>query len=578
MEAGFNYKQYYKENRIRNYGISNLSAGEAKVSTSTTGDFAIEPKKKDENNILINLIGSEAEITDYAILMGADYFEFDDMRRMGDYWTGTPVESKISLNICNGPRIKTIYKLNEVKSVYTFYGYSKGEEIDEIIDSCIVEIVDEFGTKLCINRDGELWELEKVISYYDEATIGASMSLQSPRIYETISSLKPVKYLGKTNVILEKLPGRLEEKEFGKKIYRGYNHYVAGNNNSTIRKDSDTSVGIRPIFNTYNYSSINVPELNGVKIIDAMDFPQTVATQNEQCKLERLLTNNQLKRTGRYFPTSNEGLVEEYEYNGKKYVRVKAAFFDKDKKVLLSNGSKYKYGSTVWVMVEPVKLIVTKDNLLSLTEKILFAGVPYNQTIIQDAITCLKSSTFINCLLSNAEEFFFTAETSLCDRIVTGTDWMKSYQYTKSKYEELNIPFEEKELDAVERYKKEYKTLKEYCKKNRLDMNFNGFNKNIRQRAIDYSYRPSVEFLNSIDSPITSALAALGPRDIWNRQFFDEYLKIYGLWVLQNEEYIYQISNKLYDEKIEKILSLNTQLNQQEQNRTTIVKKLISPK
>ena len=576
MKTKFNQKKYSKKNRVKKYGIAHLSAGEAKVpsvSAFTVGEFTIEPKKIDEdNNIQIDSIGSEAEVTDYAILMGAEYFESDDMRRMGSYWTSTPVESKTSLNICEGPRKITVYKLNEVKTDYTFYGYSKGKEIKEIENPCIIEIVDEIGTTLCINKDGRIWTLKEKTSYYAEATMDACMS--GPRINETISSLTMDKYLGNSSDFLRKLQRRLEERKFWINVCIGKYHYVAGNNNSNIREVSDTSVGIRPIFNTYNHSSINVPELDGIKIADAMDFPQTIASRKEQKELEKLLKNNQLNKTGRYFPTSNEGLVEEYEYNGKKYIRVTATFFDKESKTLLSNGCEYKYGSKVWVKVEPVKLIVTKDNFSSLAEKILFAGVPYNQAIIQDAITCLRSSTFIEILLSNAEDFFFTTGTSLYDKIVTGTDWMKSYQYTKNKYAESEIPFEETELEASERYKKEY------CKKYRLDMQFNEFNRNVRQRTIDYSYRPSVEFLNSLDDQITSTLAALGPRDIWNRQFFEEYLKAYGSWALLTlkEENINQISNKMYDEKLEKALNLDFQPIQQEQSGPVLVKKKIPPK
>lgn len=578
MKTKFNQKKYSKKNRVKKYGIAHLSAGESKVpsvSSFTVGEFTIEPKNIDkENNIQISSIGSEAEITDYAILMGAEYFESDDTRRMGSYWTSTPVESKTPLNIYEGPSKITTYKLNEVKTDYTFYGYSKGEEIKEIENPCIIEIVDETGTTLCINKDNRIWTLKETTSYYAEATMGACMS--GPRINETITSLTMDKYLGNSDYFLKKLQRRFEERKFWIKVCSGGYHYVAGNKNSNIREISDTSVGIRPIFNTYNHSSINVPEINGIKKENAMDFPQTIATKKEQKELDKLLKNDKLNKTGRYFPTSNEGRIEEYEYNGKKYVRVTANFLDKKSKTHLSNGCKYKFGSKVWVKVEPVKLIVTKDNFSSLTEKILFAGVPYNQAIIQDAITCSRSSEFIELLLSNAEDFFFTTGTSLYDKIVTGTNWMKSYQYTKDKYAEFNIPFEETELEASERYKQEYEKFKEYCKKYRLDMQFDEFNRNVRQRRIDYSYRPSVDFLNSLNEPIIATLAALGPRDIWNREFFEEYLKAYGLWALLTlkEENINQISNKMYDEKLEKARNIDFQLTQQEQCGQVLTKKL----
>ena len=116
--------------------------------------------------------------------------------------------------------------------------------------------------------------------------------------------------------------------------------------------------------------------------------------------------------------------------------------------------------------------------------------------------------------------------------------------------------------------------MKEHCREYKLDMQFNDFNKSIRQRTIDYSYRPSAEFLNSLDDPITATLAALGPRDIWNRQFFEEYLKAYGLYALLaiKEESINQISNKMYDEKLEKAFSLDYKLRQKEQSGPRLVK------
>ncbi len=575
MKTKFNRKKHSKKDRVKEYGVTHLSAGEANVSSVSTfsiGEYTIEPEKIEEkSNIQIDLIGSEAEVTDYAILMGAEYFESDDMRKMGYYWTSTPVKSKIPLNICDGIRRITPYKFNEIGNHYTFYGYSKGERISKIEDPCIIEIVDETGTTLCMNKDGKMWTLRKDTNVFAEDIIGASMTPLCPRIEETIVSLKIDRYLGSSDVILKKLQERLEEREFWIDVCSGKYHYVAGNNNSNIRKVSDTSVGIRPMFNTYNHSSINIPELDGIKMADAMDIPQTIATQKEQEKLEKLFKNNQLNKTGRFFPTSNEGSVEEYEYNGKKYVRVTACFFDKKAKKL-SNGCRYKNGSKVWVKVEPVKLIVTKDNFSSLTEKILFAGVPYNQTINPNSFTC---STFIDCLLSNGRDFFFTTGTSFYNRIVSGTDWMKLYRYTKNKYKELGIPFEETELEASERYKKEYEKLKEYCREYKLDMQFNDFNKSIRQRTIDYSYRPSAEFLNSLDDPITATLAALGPRDIWNRQFFEEYLKAYGSYALLaiKEESINQISNKMYDEKLEKAFSLDYKLRQKEQSGPRLVKK-----
>lgn len=565
MKQKFNQKISNGDNKVHKYGISHLSAGEAKVksvSAFTVGDYTIEPKTIEEkNNAQIDATGYEAEVTDYAILMGVQYWESYDknkgVRRLGNYWTSTPVTSKTPLNTLEGPKRVTAYKLEEVKTDYTFYGYSKGMVLDEIQEPCIVEIENEKGITLCINKNGEMWTLKEKNSYYAEATIGTCMG--GPRINETINSLVTDKYLGSSYDVLSKLQRRLEERDFWIKIASKKYQYVGGTDKFNIRETSDTSVGIRPIFNTYNHAGINNVAINGVKKVNTVDFPQTVASKKEQKELDKLLKKNELTETGRYFPTSNEGMTAEYEYNGEKYVRVTANFYNENSKTSLSNGCEYKNGNTVWVRVEAVKQIVTEDNFSSLTEKILFAGVPYQRTLSTNYITHKRSSDFIVSLLSNADDFFFTVFSSPEDRIISGTEWMQKYNDIKNKYTlYYNIPFEETELEAAKRYKKEYQKLIEECKRQRISMKFDSYDQNAPFKKIDYSYRPSVEFLNSIEDPIIATLAALGPRSIWNDEFYKEYLKAYGLWALLTlqKENIIKISDQMYSDELEKALEL----------------------
>lgn len=136
------------------------------------------------------------------------------------------------------------------------------------------------------------------------------MASLAPIPREYIDSEVPDRYLGRTVVILKNIQRRIEEKNFLEEVRTGKYRYVAGNNSSNIRNVNDKSVGIRPIFKTYNHSTINVPELNGIKVADAMDFPQTIVTKEEQKELEELFKNNKLNKTNRYFPTSSEGIVE----------------------------------------------------------------------------------------------------------------------------------------------------------------------------------------------------------------------------------------------------------------------------
>ncbi len=100
----------------------------------------------------------------------------------------------------------------------------------------------------------------------------------------------------------------------------------------------------------------------------------------------------------------------EFEYNNKKYVRVKANFYSKyfekyyqngkfykiDKlydsnTTKLSNGVEYSNGDYVWVEVSPVDWILNKKNDLLISKKIIAAGVAKDYTNIrcdeEDVIT-----------------------------------------------------------------------------------------------------------------------------------------------------------------------------------------------
>lgn len=559
MKQKFNQRRTYENNLVKKYNISHLSASEAKVgnvSSFTVGDFSVQPKKiNSTSHEVIDLIGNKALVTDYAILMGADYYE-EDNKRYGYYWTSTPLESEYHLYTEDGVSKIEYYDVHESKTDYTFYGYEKGNKIDCLKDPCIIEVTNENGTTLYINQDDELWTLLEEEKYFAEATMGDCMG--GARIHETIKVFVKNEYIGFTYDFIEKIYKDIQRNKFYDDVNDEKYQYVAGGE-FLIRNISDTSVGIRPTFNTYNHSSINSEIINGVKYSYITDFPQTVATKQEQKKLEKLFKGNALTDTGRLFPTSDGKIVNEYEYNGCKYVRVCANFYDKKNKTLLSNGCEYKNGDAVWVRVEPVELVTTKDNYLSVVNKILFAGLSYKNTLISNPYTSVRCSNFLHFLLSNISEHLFTNERSSVDRIVCGTDWMRTYQDIKDKYAlYFNIPFEETEFEAAERYKKEYKKLIEECMKQGTSMKFDSFDQNAVFKRIDYSYRPSSEFLNSINDPIIATLAALGPRSVWNDEFYKEYLRAYGLWALLTlqKENIIKISDQMYSDELEKTLNL----------------------
>lgn len=70
---------------------------------------------------------------------------------------------------------------------------------------------------------------------------------------------------------------------------------------------------------------------------------------------------------------------QEYEYNGKRYVRVEANSIFRGNGFTLSNGEQYRVGDNVWVEVQPVKWLVDEKSRMMITEKLIFAGVQFNR-------------------------------------------------------------------------------------------------------------------------------------------------------------------------------------------------------
>ena len=119
-------------------------------------------------------------------------------------------------------------------------------------------------------------------------------------------------------------------------------------------------------------------------------YPQEAATTELQGILETAFENKELQMTGNKYTTDSRDIDDiemnfkpmehqEYQYNGNKYIRAKIKSRTEDEEVILSNGGTYKEGDNVWIEVSPVKWLVDLEAYVMITEKIMFAGVPFNQ-------------------------------------------------------------------------------------------------------------------------------------------------------------------------------------------------------
>ena len=154
--------------------------------------------------------------------------------------------------------------------------------------------------------------------------------------------------------------------------------------------------GSRPAL---SFSSIDRIPTNGERGRRAKDgileveygyYPQKAVSKNMQIRLEREYASGRIKKTGNGYTTDSRAYDDydesflaqrhaEYEYNGKRYVRVEANSYYEGTDVTLSNGEDYREGDNVWVEVLPVKWLVDERAKMMITEKLIFAGVQFDK-------------------------------------------------------------------------------------------------------------------------------------------------------------------------------------------------------
>ena len=111
---------------------------------------------------------------------------------------------------------------------------------------------------------------------------------------------------------------------------------------------------------------------DGILEVEYGYYPQTAVAKDMQEILETKYNGKYLYTTGNTYTIKKKGRpngcffevesLEEYEYNGKRYIKVKPPWKDHN----------------TWFKVEPVKWLVDDKAKLMLAEKIIFTGVPYD--------------------------------------------------------------------------------------------------------------------------------------------------------------------------------------------------------
>ena len=153
-----------------------------------------------------------------------------------------------------------------------------------------------------------------------------------------------------------------------------------------------TRIGaIRPVLqSSVIFSQISpnrVRGYNGTEEVEYGQYPQNAADSIMQNILESEYYRG-MNKTGKsytfdsvksydYITRFKPVTYEEYEYQGKKYIRIKANSDFDGRKFKLSNGVEYRDGDYVWVEVSPVKWLIDDRTGILISKKGLVSGIRF---------------------------------------------------------------------------------------------------------------------------------------------------------------------------------------------------------
>ena len=176
------------------------------------------------------------------------------------------------------------------------------------------------------------------------------------------------------------------------------NARVVDDDGSSCRRNVQSRyIGARPALPFSSIGSIPTNRESGKRARDGIleveygYYPQKAVSKDMQERLERAYRSGSISKTRNSYTTDSIAYNEydtsfqpqthqEYEYNGKRYVRVKANSYYDGYDFTLSNGEQYRDGDNVWVEVQPVKWLVDEKEKVMLTDKLIFSGVQFNHT------------------------------------------------------------------------------------------------------------------------------------------------------------------------------------------------------
>ena len=150
---------------------------------------------------------------------------------------------------------------------------------------------------------------------------------------------------------------------------------------------------VRPaLLSSFIFSQISpnrVRGYNGTEEVEYGEYPQYAPDSDVQRRLENEYKNGNLRQTGRNYTFDKTEYddydqyfqpvtYEEYDYNGKRYIRIRANSDYGSNSFKLSNGESYRNGDYVWVEVSPVKWLIDDKTQTLVSKRGLLAGIRFH--------------------------------------------------------------------------------------------------------------------------------------------------------------------------------------------------------
>lgn len=128
----------------------------------------------------------------------------------------------------------------------------------------------------------------------------------------------------------------------------------------------------------------------GIIEVEYGEYPQQAVDERLAITLEDEYQSRRLHRTGKTYTTDSREVEEfdkdfnaqqheEYEYNGKKYVRVIANLSKNP--TIISNGESISIGDTVWVEVQPIAWLIDEKRNFAFSKKGIVSGIRFYNLI-----------------------------------------------------------------------------------------------------------------------------------------------------------------------------------------------------